>query len=148
MEKLGSLQKPSSTVISVSQKKEQTSKIPIIEPPKPSSNIPVPQKQQPTFPSKDASPKIPQPPLQPPKSAPKLDPPSKPPRSPSPHPIRTDAFDDDIDYEEEDSDVDDEDDEDSVVREPWVVNSRNKENPSKNTYDFINQEKKFDTRTR
>lgn len=141
MEKLGSLQKPS-PVNSVSQKKEQTQKIPVIEPPKPSSNIPVPQKQQ------TISPKVPQPPLQPPKSAPKLDPPSKPPRSPSPHPIRTDAFDDDIDYEEEDSDIDDEDDEDSVVREPWVVNSRTKENPSRNTYDFISQEKKFDSRTR
>jgi hypothetical protein len=40
-----------------------------------------------------------------------LDPPAKPPRSPSPHPLRTEAF-EDIEYEEEDSE---EEDEDSVV---------------------------------
>lgn len=115
------LQKPktSSESPQVPPKKQEPSRIPVVEPPKPSLPKPVP----PPPPTKAPLP-------------PKLDPPAKPPRSPSPHPLRVDAF-EDIEYEEDESEEDD----DSVIH---FLPERK---PAANTVnDFINVE--IDTQQR
>lgn len=151
-------------------KKADTSKIPVVEPPKPKSPpppkqtpqspIPPPPKQPPpVFPPPKQSPQSPvppppkqppklppqasQPPRQPPSFPPKpLEPPAKPPRSPSPHPIRAQAFDDDIEYEE-DSDAEEDEDEDVLINSTSRFAGQNQQKSGKNAVnDFIGQERK------
>ncbi|XP_066259065.1 uncharacterized protein [Euwallacea similis] len=128
-----------------SKKNDPTSRIPIVEPPKPSRTpspqipatppTPQPQVRPPPLAQKPSAismskPRTPE--LPPPQ---KIEPPPKPPRSPSPHPIRAEVF-DDIEYEEESEESSDpEEEENSVLATPQ------RKPVAKSVNDFIDREK-------
>lgn len=134
------------------KKNEPPSRIPVVEPPKPSRTpspqvppsppSPQPQVRPQAPPQKPPSPQIPPSPPVPapvvPNNPPqKLDPPPKPPRSPSPHPIKAEILDDDIEYEEEESEEESEpeEEEDSVLATPQ------RKPVAKSVNEFIDREK-------
>lgn len=138
-------------------KKPDSSKIPVAEPPKPKSPPPLPQLPVPPPPKQPPQSPVPPPPKQPPKLPPQvtqppkqpsafppkpLEPPAKPPRSPSPHPIRAEAFDDDIEYDE-DSEAEEDEDDDTLINSASRFPPQNQQKSGKSvTNDFIGQERK------
>lgn len=157
--------KETAIVTPLPPKKQEPSRIPMVEPsksrtpsPQPPKTTPVPTNSKPFPPVTSPTPPVvptstirkdPPTPTTPPARS--LEPPPKPPRSPSPHPIRAEAFEEvDID-EDEDDEEDEEGEEGSDVEdeENSVISASPRRAPVANSVnDFINQEINSQKQTR
>ncbi|KAJ8918727.1 hypothetical protein NQ315_015047 [Exocentrus adspersus] len=132
--------KETAVVCPLPPKKPESSKIPIVEPPKPPRTpSPLPPLSSASTPEYPLSPQATSTPITRSPEQKPLEPPAKPPRSPSPHPIKAEVL-DDIEYEDEEEEEEDEgseaEEENSVVSSPPPRTAQ----LSNTVNEFINQE--------